>query len=337
MIEKGRTPSEDNLERVFGYIIKKKDTDSLVGAIGCSAEVLIRAKERDVEDNSEIGMDASIVVLCRGCYRFVVREVVKTIPYPVAIVDEFLDKESLENTTIPEDDDLYEFSQVSNRELKKRIMTGVASFIDLKLEDLSRPVERSILEQSILDQMGLPKTDIAAKRSQIEESAAVFQTFSSSLIDIASTPLEQNFAIAMLAAEIISLDDDLRQEIITMTDSALRLKVVCKAVEETVSLIRAEKLATEITTEKDTSAKDLNVGQPQLPPWAVQISKGTRVEYFWNEEWGWSPAEVIEDPIQIMDELIITVRFDADGEVHRLPLNPDEKLRWRPDGFDQKD
>ena len=77
----------------------------------------------------------------------------------------------------------------------------------------------------------------------------------------------------------------------------------------------------------------MTVGPPQLPPWASQISKGLRVEYYWNEEWGWSPAEVIEDPIKIMDEFIITVRFDADGEVHRLPLNPDEKLRWRPAGF----
>lgn len=71
------------------------------------------------------------------------------------------------------------------------------------------------------------------------------------------------------------------------------------------------------------------VGTPELPPWSKQIRKGTKVSYYWNEEWEWCDAEVIEDPAMVVDELLVTVRFD-DGEVHRLPFHPDERARWRP-------
>lgn len=54
-----------------------------------------------------------------------------------------------------------------------------------------------------------------------------------------------------------------------------------------------------------------------------------RIAYYWNEEWEWCEAEVMEDPVMVVDELLITLRF-ADGEVHRLPFHPDEKARWRP-------
>jgi hypothetical protein len=71
------------------------------------------------------------------------------------------------------------------------------------------------------------------------------------------------------------------------------------------------------------------VGTPELPPWSKQITKGMKISYYWNEEWEWCDAEVIEDPVMIVDELIVTVRFE-DGEVHKLPFHPEEKARWRP-------
>jgi hypothetical protein len=71
------------------------------------------------------------------------------------------------------------------------------------------------------------------------------------------------------------------------------------------------------------------VGTLQLPPWSRQITKGMKIAYYWNEEWEWCEGEVVEDPVMVVDELLITMRF-ADGEVHRLPFHPDEKARWRP-------
>lgn len=71
------------------------------------------------------------------------------------------------------------------------------------------------------------------------------------------------------------------------------------------------------------------VGSPELPPWVTGIKDGTRIEYFWNEEEGWCGGVVDGEPMKVLDELIVTVRFD-DGETHRLPITPDEKVRWRP-------
>ena len=54
-----------------------------------------------------------------------------------------------------------------------------------------------------------------------------------------------------------------------------------------------------------------------------------RVGYYWNEEYGWCEGLVSEDPVQVIDELIITLTFE-DGETHKLPFSGDEKARWRP-------
>mmetsp|Transcript_4400 Transcript_4400/g.11086 ORF Transcript_4400/g.11086 Transcript_4400/m.11086 type:complete len:86 (-) Transcript_4400:165-422(-) len=39
---------------------------------------------------------------------------------------------------------------------------------------------------------------------------------------------------------------------------------------------------------------------------------------------------VVEDPIQIADELILTIHFGDDDSTHKVPFSPDEKARWRP-------
>ncbi len=80
----------------------------------------------------------------------------------------------------------------------------------------------------------------------------------------------------------------------------------------------------------EDSLKELKVGIPPLPAWANQIKNGIRVEYFWNEIEGWCAGTVVGDPIKIVDEIIVTVQFDDDGSVHRLPLRGEDKARWRP-------
>ncbi|EJK49961.1 hypothetical protein THAOC_31110, partial [Thalassiosira oceanica] len=52
------------------------------------------------------------------------------------------------------------------------------------------------------------------------------------------------------------------------------------------------------------------------------------IEYWWDETVGWSVGTVVEDPVKVIDELIITVTFDDDGSTHRLPLKGDEKARF---------
>ena len=72
----------------------------------------------------------------------------------------------------------------------------------------------------------------------------------------------------------------------------------------------------------------MKVGK-QLPPWALRVTKGTKIEYFWNEEYGWCKGEVIDEPVTVVDEILLTIRFD-DGEIHKLSLMAEEKVRWRP-------
>ena len=308
----------------------------MVGAVGCAAEVLIQAARPDAKDESEVGKDTPIAVLYRGCYRFVVKEVVKTIPYPVAIVDELVDDDDdgpsplgLGNNYDDDNDELEAYANLSVGELNQRIMQSLKTLIGQRLEEASNSAVTP-LEQSILESANMFMPDQASQEDQAEEAAAVFDVFSSSLMDIAPSRKEQSYAIAMMAAEIATFGNELRTKIITMTNSRVRLQLVCKEIEELLGMKQARKIAATITAEGDESSKDLKVGPPTLPPWANQIRKGTRIEYYWNDEWEWSPGEVVEDPVKIMDELLLNVKFDVDGEVHVLPLNPDEKLRWRP-------
>jgi len=71
------------------------------------------------------------------------------------------------------------------------------------------------------------------------------------------------------------------------------------------------------------------VGTPSLPPWASSLKKGLRVEYYWNDLEGWCGGVITNDPVRIVNEIILEITFD-DGEVHRIPFLPEEKVRWRP-------
>lgn len=327
-------------ERAYGHLVAKVSDETLVGAVGCAAEVLIQAARRDEQDESEVGQDAAVAVLYRGCYRFIVREVVKTIPYPVAIVEELEDdtvSAGASNNELDDfDEDLQFYATMSVGELNRRIMQGLKSFIDYKIHQAKNTNAISPLEKSIVEGTGLMLPDPAAQSDQAEEMAAVFDVFGSSLADIAPTPKEQSFAIAMMAAEICHFDNEMRSQMLQMTDGVARLKLVCHKVEETVGRNQAMKLTQELT-EPAEDEKELQVGAPQLPAWAGQIKKGTRIDYYWNEEWEWASGEVVQDPVKIMDEYLINVKFDADGEVHTLPLNPDDKVRWRPGSAKEQD
>jgi len=269
LIEEAANTQNQDKERVYGYIIDTPKDDSLVGAIGCTAEVLVEARPEDADkSDSEVGDDSPIVVLCRGSWRFVVKQVVKTFPYPVAIVDELLDKEpsadntksavvKSEDTDSEQDDEEGElYDDLDATQLVRRIMVGLKTLIDQKLE--ARKPELSPLEQSILEETGAVAA-VDADAQQAEEMAAVFDIFQSSLIDIAPMPVERYYAIAMLAAEMANVDNDVRKELIVMTDGIARMRVVLQELEEEVSMNQARKVADNITSELDEDNKDLKV------------------------------------------------------------------------------
>eukprot|EP00536_Pseudo-nitzschia_multiseries_P006036 jgi/Psemu1/296102/fgenesh1_pm.124_\ len=381
-----RTPS--NIPRPFyGHLVWKDTTttttasgsDSLVGAIGCTAEILVNAPTQQIlsggsgtgtgtgsamggligNENDDNVSPAFNTVLCRGGWRFVVKEVVRSIPFPVAIVDEIRDDADEDdsdmfsmfasgNDSDDDDDDDDELRHMPTPELIHNTMRNVQSIIVQRLEEARAKTRLGPLEQSILEAAKKAKAeegDGSASASgsaggdalqlarielaHAEEMSAVWEVFQSCLVDDIDHS-QRRFAVATMAAELANLPNTLRREILLTRNSEERLRIVLRELNEIVGMERARKLAASITDEADESQKDLKVGTPQLPPWAKQIKKGTKVEYFWNEEWGWCPGTVVEDPVTIVDELLLTVRFDEDGEEHKLPLSGEDKVRWRP-------
>ena len=403
---------------IYGHLVWKDTTsDTLVGAIGCTAEILVNAptneliaasnfnqspfeeklakleksfSEGDDTDNNDNDNDnnnnennnenknnnddnvtpTSNTLLCRGGWRFVVKEVVRSIPYPVVIVDEIQDDADEDDSDMfatvgttstsvdddDDDDDEDDFSHMSTPELIHNTMIHVQSIIGQQLEDANAKTELGPLEKSILEDSGIAGSGsnnnnannniinpAVIELAHAEEMSAVWDVFQSSLIDDIE-PALRRFAVAIMAAELAHLNNDLRQEILITRNSEERLRIVLRELNEIVGMTQARKMASVITDEVDETEKDLKVGKPTLPKWAKQIKKGTKIDYFWNEEYGWCPGEVAEDPVTINntignnnddddeeeeEQLLLTIRFD-DGEEHRLPLTAEDKLRWRP-------
>jgi len=355
---------------VYGHLVwKSSDSDSLVGAIGCTAEILVNApttqilggsaktpleeelakleksfsdskggEEEKIEIEEDKATPTSNTVLCRGGWRFVVKEVVRSIPYPVVIVDEIQDDADEDDSDFfsagsaeEEDDD--ELISMPAPELIHNTMRNVQTIIRQQLEDATAKTKLSPLEQSILDDNekkgeGQAINPAIIELAHAEEMSAVWDVFQISLVDDID-PFQRRFAVAIMAAELANLNNRLRQEILLVRNSEERLRIVLSELKEIVGMAQARKLATSITDKTDESDKDLKVGKPQLPPWAKQIKKGTEIEYFWNEEYGWCSGVVVDEPISIADELLLVIRFE-DGEELRLPLNAEDKLRWRP-------
>ncbi|GAX17918.1 hypothetical protein FisN_18Hh126 [Fistulifera solaris] len=280
-----------------------------VGAVGCTSRAL-----------STLGDDDRLLV-CKSSFRFVVKQVLQEIPFPIVLVDELVDQDTSGSDPVKKD-----ATDVIKR--TSRLLEVVDEYCQQQVETAG---EVSPLEQAILEETGNTIIPIAIQQLAMEK-AAVLQVFRASYLDSEQSDFSISqtiYAASILAAEIADFTTSQRQEVLEMTDCVARLAYVNGIIEETVGMARARKMAEQITAATDEASKDLKIGQPQLPPWAKSIRKGTAVEYFWNEEYGWCRGEVVEDPVHIVDEIVLTVRFD-DGETHRLPFSADEKIRWRP-------
>jgi hypothetical protein len=169
-----------------------------------------------------------------------------------------------------------------------------------------------------------------AQQLAAEETQAVLEAFEPLMMDLFPLPRDRFFALGFLAAEMSNMSNTVRKQILKLKDGVQRLRVVLQNLEEIVGMAKAQRVVDAVLASKSQLNRDLVVGDPELPAWARSIRKGMEVEYYWNEEWGWCRGQVIEDPITIMDEIILTVFFLSDGHTHRLPFRAEEKVRWRP-------
>ncbi|GKY98285.1 hypothetical protein MPSEU_000786100 [Mayamaea pseudoterrestris] len=334
--------AKDEHRGIFGQVAyKPNDNDSWVGAIGCAAHVLLLDKGPD-ENNDENDKVRSMandeaqphMVLAQGKWRFVIKEVKSTIPYPVVIVDELEDGDVVQGLVEPAAaaisiDSLY--AGLSPSKLVDQLLDAMKTYAKQQVAALEINQQVSPLEQSIAADMTVDLfMQRAAEKRAAEETAAIVDVVSVSLQDFCATPAEQYYCLSFLAAEVAGFPNDARCKCLVMTDAVNRMRFVLQTLNEKVSRQQAMSLAELITARQDEDEKDLKVGAPTLPPWARQIRKGMRLEYYWNEEWEWCVGEVVEEPLFIVDEVILMVHFPKDGSTHRLPVTADEKARWRP-------
>jgi Lon protease-like protein len=268
-------------ERAFGHIAYKPLKDSLVGAIGCTAQVLMVAPTSpEVKALLKEGETAPMTVLCRGSYRFIVREVIKTIPFPVAIVDELIDDEPTIGPTSTEadedvededeDDDEEEdeddvYADLTPSELVQRTLMAMKTHVDEQENILAREMfqpenilERDMtpLEQSIVQK---PFTDYFDKKFQLRaayDNSAAFRTFEASLPDIAPSPGQLYFTVAMMAAELSNLSNNSRRVFLQTTNGVERLRLVLGIMEVLVDMSQAWKMRSEITEETDEDTEE---------------------------------------------------------------------------------
>eukprot|EP00520_Triparma_pacifica_P012355 CAMPEP_0118650534 /NCGR_PEP_ID=MMETSP0785-20121206/10298_1 /TAXON_ID=91992 /ORGANISM="Bolidomonas pacifica, Strain CCMP 1866" /LENGTH=392 /DNA_ID=CAMNT_0006542915 /DNA_START=33 /DNA_END=1207 /DNA_ORIENTATION=+ len=82
---------------------------------------------------------------------------------------------------------------------------------------------------------------------------------------------------------------------------------------------------------KEGRGVDLEVSEVLgIPEAAHTLAVGNRVEYYWNPEWEWCAATVMGKSGPVGGEYIVELKFDADGEVHKVSFGGDDKGRWRP-------
>lgn len=353
----------------YGHVVAKPNEDSLIGAIGCASEILIATpasisseevlEERgDTERTSEKfdAEDSGILhVLSRGAFRFRVKEIISSIPYPVAIVDEVMDEDEDDDVQSSiddvddqdEEDDIY--ATLPAKALIQQTLQSLETILEKDVEATAEPL--SPLEQSILEtaDTASPMMQAIQRQFDAEERLANFQIFRSSLLDIASDPRDRAFCVGMMAAELALLPASLRMKMLETVNGTHRLRIVMRELSAILAMDSARRVAKSLSLqgggdgdgrdiktdlkslqEAENSKKDLKVGMPQLPQWAGQIQRGVRVEYFWNEDEGWCLGTVNEEPVKVLDEIIISVRFDDDGSIHKLPLRGEDKARWRP-------
>jgi len=349
-----------NLKQL-GMLVSKGDDPSdesgLVGGIGVAIEVIAQATAESGEKEA---------ILVKGAFRFVVRKVVSTFPFPTVIVDELPDisedktsdsNDNVANEDKPsdsdepifysdfeqdlqeeqdddDDDDDYDddYDDESNlldnippSQLFQQCIQAMKSYVEiLNNKPALNPLEKSILEDS-----GISPT---AAKATTEEKSAVLQIFLYDVLPEFYSPLVRYSTTAFLAAEIGSFDNPTRIQMLQTRDSINRLKIAVQALQRIISQEQARKIAEEVTKTTGGDEKDLKVGKAQMPPWVRQMGVGTRVEYYWNEEWGWCAATIM-DVQKIVDEYLFTLKFDDDedgDELRKIPFTPEDKVRWRP-------
>lgn len=340
LLEKVESKSVKQLGMLVSKGADPSDESGFIGGIGCAMEVIAEATTASGDKEA---------ILTRGTFRFIVRKIESTFPFITAIVDELPDirenkppasdeqifysdfEQDLDNNSQLDDDDINDSPLLNNvppSQLLAQCVQAMKSYVEI----LNNKPPLNPLQISILEGSGISPS---AAKATAEEKSAVLQIFLYDVLPEFNSPPLRYLTTAMLAAEIGAFDNPTRIQMLQTRDPIFRLKLALQALQRIISQEQARKIAEEVTkiTSSEGDDQDLKVGAPSMPPWVRQLGIGTRVEYYWNEEWDWCAATIV-DVQKIVDEYIFTLKFDDDEDgddaLIKVPFLPEDKVRWRP-------
>jgi Lon protease-like protein len=298
--------------------------ESLVGAIGCISHIV---RILDDQGGHRQNHSKPLHVLCMGGMRFRVREIVESGPHPVAIIDEVFD--SCDDVDLDKNSDC--------RQLLIQLITTAKEFLSC--------------DSSILG----------------DAPAEAWNAFLLAVTPRVATPEKTNifrYSLAFIVAELMGANDAFRRKLVECTNGNERMRLVLECLEHKIEMLRgkapsganeesdatrqlvgAKKMQIDLGQSTRTATEDLpGFGKiaallghesrlEDIPVWVqALLRKGSRIEYYWNNECRWCSGTVQGDVAYFVNGLAVPIRFDDDTTVRILPLSGLDLIRWRREG-----
>lgn len=276
-------------------LLLSPDSLARVGTVGCAIRVV------DVERGEGSG---TAIALVRGTptFRFVVTDVIRSIPFPVARVrplhDEPLEAES-------ED-------AVRCAELERTVSQSLRMLVQISAKlEAAGPLAEEATEVLASPEALLSQHEAQVLSASYKDTRERWECFSLALCSLIELPHEA-------AVEAVATTSPL-------TRFAIVLSVLRAAVQELVTLSSLEGLGGEIGAAASLSEPELQgFGPSNFVPIDIPVggrppankleeealNAGTRLEFWWNEEWGWCAATVVR-PVRDVRQVHVRPRAPA--------------------------
>lgn len=349
------TAADESEQKLFGHCIALDDDSASVdessalsliprglakqGAIGVAVRIMeLEAPPPDdpliLEESGATEPPTSARVV--GAFRMRVEEIVSSFPFATAIVSPFSDEP-------PAD-------EAQHRQTEK-LEAEVTAALE-RLCDLSASIESfgdEVGAALAAEMLATPANLLQAHRQRVDGDE--YESL---------TARWEHFSLALCS--IVDLDHDDAVEAIRTTSGAKRFTLLLTKLREAlgemdtlaaldeaaawrgggVGAAAADPAASAVLGGNfspidipvgDAPDADLDsaVARPGAEAQFSEVPEGTRLEYWWNEEWGWCAATVVGKLRPLNGKLVHALQFDSDGSVEDCSLYFDDGgRRWRP-------
>ncbi len=301
------------------------------GAIGVALRIL--DVQGQLADDGDASSEESVVLVrVAATFRFRVGTITRTIPFVCAEVEPL------------NDDELEADSEAAARAAE---LEAAAVAVFRRLLELSARLEASGEGASEAEERlaaPIEFLDAHERRTLGGEYASLrerFEVFSLGLCDLLELPYET----AVAAMCTTSAAERLELVLLVLRDALTEVATLADLDGVGVDDDGADAVAASVSSQLLGRAMggggggaftpiDIPLGNPDeapRPP-AEELPEGTRLEYWWNEEWGWSPATVRRKIRLAAGAVLHTLEFDGyEQQWEDVDLAfGDGKRRWRP-------